>query len=79
MTFHGSQETTLSFRGYHQLLRFSRSFLYEGKTPKERRKNIKGAFASQTVTNFFSVKFKVSFKFLSRNRNICTWLTAIAF
>lgn len=51
---------------------FSRSFLYEGITPKERRKNIKGAFALQTVTNFFGVKSKVSFKFLSRNRNICT-------
>ena len=79
MTFHGSQETTSSFRGYHQLLRFSRFFLYEGKTPEERRKDIKGAFASQTVTKFFCVKFKVSFKFLSRNRNICTWLTVLAF
>lgn len=53
MTFHGSQETTSSFRGYHQLLRFSRSLLDKGKTPKERRKDIKGAFASQTVTKFF--------------------------
>ena len=43
-----------------------------GKNAEERRKEIKGAFASQTVTKFFCVKFKVSFKFLSRNRNICT-------